>query len=151
MKILAAALCLALSVQAMAQNTTAPSNQAPVAVQKKNNPKNPEQRAVRILRQMSSKIQLSEAQSTQVKQILIEREEARDAALKAAGGDVQKARPEIKASREKAEQKLKSVLSPEQYKAWQDYREELKRQKQEKMKQENPKGGSEKIQEEDFY
>lgn len=144
--ILAGLLSLGLGLQAQQSETP-----ASVTQKKSERKSTPEDRAMRLTRLMSSKVQLNDEQLKQVNQILVERENSRDAALKAYNGDKEKARKDIRGSRQKAENKLKEVLTAEQWKTWQQFKEEQKKKKQQKIDGEGQGNTPQKVDEEDFY
>jgi hypothetical protein len=149
MKYFILAACLSFGIGAQAQQEAAPA--ATTTQTKAQRKSTPEERAMRLTRLMSSKVKLNDEQLKQVNQILLERENAKESALKAYNGDKEKARKDIRGSRAKAEAKLKEVLTDEQWKTWQQFKEEQKNKKQQKMSGENQGKAPQKIDEEDFY
>lgn len=83
----------------------------------------PQERSIRVLRMMTSKVQLSDTQQADVKQILLDRENSR-AEAKNEDGTIKK--EEFKAANMKANEKLQTVLSPEQWKNWEAFKAEQK-------------------------
>lgn len=152
MKYFILAACLSFGIGAQAQQEAAPAATSTTTTKTVSQRKStPEERAMRLTRLMSSKVKLNDEQLKQVNQILLERENSKESALKAYNGDKEKARKDIRGSRAKAEAKLKEVLTEEQWKTWQQFKEEQKAKKQQKMNGENQGNAPQKIDEEDFY
>jgi hypothetical protein len=119
--------------------TPAPNNQKRIM--------SPQERAIRVLRMMSSKINLSDTQQADVKQILLDRENAR-AEAKNEDGTIKK--EEFKAANKKANDKLQTILSPEQWKQWEAFKAEQKVRREANKTDENNKASRPEM-EEDFY
>lgn len=147
MKTLFLTACLAFSFGAFAQSkqTTAPTQQQ-AKTQKRT--LTPEDKATRALRMIISQTGLRDDQTQAVKQILLDRENAKESAKKANQGDKEKARAEIQAINQKSEEKLQAILSPEQWKRWITSREDQKKRKEAKREGE---GKGEVAPEEDYY
>lgn len=129
---------MAASAQSKQQSTASPaqSNQKRVMT--------PQERSVRVLRMMTSKVNLSETQQAEVKQILLDREVARAEANKTNSKEA------FKAANQKANTKLEAVLSPEQWKLWEEFKTNQKaRREQNKANPNNQQTRPE--MEEDFY
>ena len=110
MKTLLLTACMAFSVGAFAQT---PEKAAPTQQQAKAQKRTltPEDKAVRALRMVISKTGLTDQQSPAVKQILLDRENAKEAARKANKRDKEKVKAEIESINQKA--KLQAILTPE--------------------------------------
>jgi Spy/CpxP family protein refolding chaperone len=113
-----------------AQNTTPASSTTITKTTKQKKELSPEDRAVRVLRMMTSKAQLTDAQSADVKQILLDREKSIANARNTLQGKERKAAIDV--ARNKADSKLQTILSPEQWKSWVTFKEEQKKRHQEK-------------------
>jgi hypothetical protein len=96
---------------------------------------------------MSSKINISDTQQADVKQILLDRENAR-AEAKNEDGTIKK--EEIKAANKKANDKLQTILTPEQWKQWETFKAEQKTRREANKAEENNKQSRPEM-EEDFY
>lgn len=107
----------------------------------------PQERAIRVLRMMTSKINLSDVQQADVKQILLDRENAR-AEAKNEDGSIK--REEMKAVNAKANEKLQAALSPEQWKNWEAFKAEQKARR-EANKADKKDQNTRPEMEEDFY
>jgi len=119
--------------------TPAPNNQKRIM--------SPQERAIRVLRMMSSKINLSDTQQADVKQILLDRENAR-AEAKNEDGTIKK--EEFIAVNKKANDKLQTILTPEQWKQWETFKAEQKTRREANKAEENNKQSRPEM-EEDFY
>ncbi|MFN5317434.1 MAG: hypothetical protein ACK5CY_01180 [Bacteroidia bacterium] len=122
MKAYFVAICLsafALSAAAQQVEKQAPSPQS-VSVKKSN--LTPEERAVRQLRKMSGPAMLKKEQMEPVKAVLLAREQEKER-IKNEAIPNKKALKELN---EKSEAQLKSILSEEQWKSWEKWREEQK-------------------------
>lgn len=149
MKTLLLTACMAFAVGAFAQTTekAAPTQQQAKA-QKRT--LTPEDKAVRALRMVISKTGLTDQQTPTVKQILLDRENAKEAARKANKGDKDKVKSEIESINQKADAKLQEILTPEQWKRWVNFKEEHKKKKEAKREAEGKDKG-ELAPEEDYY
>ncbi|MEZ5172997.1 MAG: hypothetical protein R2850_05720 [Bacteroidia bacterium] len=114
-------------------------------------PMNAEDRAVRILRMMSSKTNLSDAQSAEVKKILLEREQVKVDARNEDGTFNPAKKEEVKAANKKANDDLQKVLTPEQWTKWEAFRAEVKQRRAEKKADPNKGDMRAPDAEEDFY
>jgi hypothetical protein len=112
-----------------AQNVTPASSTTITKTTKQKKELSPEDRAVRVLRMMTSKAQLTDAQSADVKQILLDREKSIANARKTLQGKESKAAIDV--ARIKTDNKLQTILSPEQWKSWVTFKEENKKRRQE--------------------
>jgi Spy/CpxP family protein refolding chaperone len=125
-------IAIALLVSGTAANAQK-SDVAPAA--KSTNAKRqlgPEDRAVRVLRMMTSQVGLSDAQTAEVKQILLTRENVRASARNEDGSLNPAKKDEVKAANQKANEQLKEILTPEQWQKWEAYKQELKKRREEK-------------------
>ena len=133
--------------------TNAQNSNATPAAKSTNSKKQlgPEDRAVRVLRMMTSQVGLSEAQTAEVREILLKRENVRVAARNEDGSLNPAKKDEVKAANQKANEQLQEILTPEQWQKWETYKQELKKRRAEKK--ENPGKGSSSNpdSEEDFY
>lgn len=134
MKILVLSALLAVSSLSFAQSQQAPT-QTKTTQQKRE--LTPEDKAIRQLRLMTSKTNLTDAQTPEVKQILLARENEKEAARKANGGDKEKLKSSYKAINVKYDDKLQAALTPEQWKNWVTFREDFKKRREAKLAQ-NP-------------
>jgi Spy/CpxP family protein refolding chaperone len=133
----------AITASTFAQtNVAAPQANAPA----KQKSLSPEDRAIRVLRMMTSRVGLKDNQQADVKAVLIERENAKAEAKKLTDKAAKKSKmQEIKTS---SETKLQNILTPEQWTAWNKFKEE------QKVKREANKEGTKSTapqNEEDFY
>jgi hypothetical protein len=122
MKAYFVAICLsafAFSASAQQVEKQAPSAQS-VSVKKSN--LTPEERAVRQLRKMSGPAMLKKEQMEPVKAVLLAREQEKERIKNAENPD----KKALKELNEKSEAQLKSILSEEQWKGWEKWREEQK-------------------------
>jgi hypothetical protein len=122
MKAYFVAICLsAFAFSAVAQQVEkqAPAPQS-VSVKKAN--LTPEERAVRQLRKMSGPAMLKKEQMEPVKAVLLAREQEKERIKNAANPD----KKALKELNEKSEAQLRSILSDEQWKSWEKWREEQK-------------------------
>jgi hypothetical protein len=142
---LSACLAFALGTYAQSTETTAPAKQQ-AKTQKRN--LTPEDKATRALRMVIGQTGINDSQTQAVKQIFLDRENAKESARKANQGDKEKVRSEIKAINQKADDKLQAILSPEQWKRWVSFKEDQRKRKEAKRAEEG-KGQSES--EEDYY
>lgn len=111
----------------------------------------PEQRAVRVLRVMSSKVALTDAQSTDVKQILLDRENVK-ASCRNEDGSINKEKiADVKAANKTANEKLQNVLTPEQLQKWNSFKAEVKERRKGNNASENNSQMKRPEMEEDFY
>ena len=149
MKTLLLTACMAFTVGAFAQTTekAAPTQQQAKA-QKRT--LTPEDKATRALRMVISKTGISDQQTAAVKQILLDRENAKEAAKKANKGDREKVKAEIESINQKSDAKLQETLTPEQWKRWVTFKEEQKKKKEAKREVEGKEKG-EQAPEEDYY
>ncbi len=144
-------IAIALLVSGTAANAQK-SDVAPAA--KSTNAKRqlgPEDRAVRVLRMMTSQVGLSDAQTAEVKQILLTRENVRASARNEDGSLNPAKKDEVKAANQKANEQLKEILTPEQWQKWEAYKQELKKRRAEKKAEPGKVAPSGPEQEEDFY
>jgi protein CpxP len=144
-------IAIALLVSGTAANAQK-SDVAPAA--KSTNAKRqlgPEDRAVRVLRMMTSQVGLSDAQTAEVKQILLTRENVRASARNEDGSLNPAKKDEVKAANQKANEQLKEILTPEQWQKWEAYKQELKKRRAEKKAEPGKGAPSGPEQEEDFY
>jgi hypothetical protein len=147
MKTLILSACMAFSAGAFAQSTEQPT---PVQQQAKNQKRNltPEDKAIRALRMVISQAGISDAQTPAVKQILLDRENAKASVRKANKGDKEKIQAEIANINSKADEKLQATLTPEQWKRWVSFKAEHEKKKAAKRAEAGKDAtGSE----EDFY
>ncbi len=111
----------------------------------------PEDRAVRVLRMMTSKANLTEAQSAEVKEILMEREKVK-ASAKNADGTINKDKiADVKAANQKANEKLQNVLSAEQWTQWENFKTQMKERRAAKKSEQGKEQMNRPEMEEDFY
>lgn len=133
---------------ANAQTNTAPTHKSKTMRAKDFTP---EQRAVRVLRMMTSQVSLADAQSADVKQILLDRENVKASARNEDGSMNKEKIADVKAANKTANEKLESVLSPEQWEKWTSFKNELK----ERRKANKSSGSDTQMKrpemEEDFY
>jgi len=113
---LSAFACSAVAQQVEKQTPTPQS----VSVKKSN--LTPEERAVRQLRKMSGPAMLKKEQMEPVKAVLLAREQEKERIKNAENPD----KKALKGLNEKTEAQLKSILSEEQWKGWEKWREEQK-------------------------
>lgn len=124
-----------------------PNNQA--AKSQKRQDLTPQDRAIRALRMLSAKTNLTEAQAAEAKQIFIDRENAR-AEARLADGTMDPAKKEsVKEANKKANQKLEALLSPEQMKQWEQFKQEQKARRE--AGKADSKQATRPEMEEDFY
>jgi hypothetical protein len=149
MKILLPLFTAFISLNAIGQTnqTNVPTSQSQNSYHKQP----PAERAILVLRMMSSKVNLNENQQLEVRQILVERENARDLAFQNHAGIKDNAKPDLKAANKSADLKLQKVLSAEQWSVWEKFRKEeaQKRKEQKANKTRTPANSPTK--EEDFY
>lgn len=147
MKTLILTACMAFSVGVFAQSTDQP---APVQQQAKTQKRNltPEDKAVRALRMVISQAGISDSQTQAVKQILLDRENAKESAKKANKGDKEKIQAEILNINAKADEKLQTSLTPEQWKRWVTFKAEHQKKKEAKRA---AAGKDSPASEEDYY
>jgi hypothetical protein len=143
MKTLILSVCMAFSAGAYAQSTEQPT---PVQQQAKN--QTPEDKAIRALRMVISQAGISDVQTPAVKQILLDRENAKESVRKSNKGDKEKIQAEIANINLKADEKLQGTLTPEQWKRWVSFKAEHEKKKAAKRAEAGKDAtGSE----EDFY
>jgi Spy/CpxP family protein refolding chaperone len=106
----------------------------------------PEDRAIRVLRMMTSRVGLKDNQQAEVKAILIDRENAKAEAKKLTEKSSKKVKTQEAQSN--ADDKLQKVLTPEQWTAWVKFKEE---QKAKKVANKDGSKSNEPQKEEDFY
>ncbi len=130
----------------IAQNATPATTTAP----KQKKELSPEDRAIRVVRMMTSKAHLTDAQAADVKQIILEREKAKVEIRKAGKGKEKKAAiDEINTS---TEAKLQKILSADQWKSWLTFKEEQKKRYQERKEaQKSTDTPANPADQEDFY
>lgn len=147
---LAAAVMLVscLTANAQTERAVAPANKN-ASSQKRQ--MSPEERAVRVLRMMTSKTNLTEAQSAEVKQILLEREQVKASARNEDGTINKDKIADVKAASMKANEKLQAVLTPEQWKNWESYKEQVKERRAAKKAEQRKEQINSPEMEEDFY
>lgn len=107
----------------------------------------PEDRAIRVLRMMTVKAQLTDVQQAEVKQILIEREKAKEAAKT----NTETSKGARKSAQSAGDAKLKAAMTPEQWTKWEAFRTENKAKRADKAKETNPAAPANPANEEDFY
>lgn len=127
---------------AQTNGVAAPQTNAPA----KQKTLSPEDRAIRVLRMMTSRVGLKDNQSAEVKAILIERENAKAEAKKLTEKGAKKAK--MQEAQALAETKLQKVLTPEQWTAWVKFKEE---QKAKRANNQDGTKSNEPQKEEDFY
>lgn len=81
----------------------------------------PEQRATMMTKRMTKELALNTDQQAKVKALILQRENEREEQMKAR-----------KAEREKMDAQLKAILTADQYKQFEQKKEEMKKQRQEK-------------------
>lgn len=134
MKSLLSIIILCLSVVSFAQ-TNASKSAAPTTNQSGNNPKKdltPEQRATRVIRMMSHKVSLTEAQHAALKPLVNEREVEKEKIKTNSSLDSKSKRAAIMEINTKYDALLKKELSPEQWTKYEEFRVEMKAKRAEK-------------------
>jgi len=121
---------LVLSGLTVSAQNAAPASTPTSKTTKQKKELSPEDRAVRVLRMMTSKANITDAQTPEVKQILLDREKSIENAKNTLKGNDKKAA--IEAARSKADSKFQAILSPEQWKSWVSFKEEQKKRRMEK-------------------
>jgi hypothetical protein len=114
------AFMLSAVAQQVEKQTPTPQS---VSVKKAN--LSPEERAVRQLRKMSGPAMLKKEQMEPVKAVLLAREQEKERIKNAEIPD----KKALKQLNEKSETQLKAILSEEQWKSWEKWREEQKARK----------------------
>lgn len=144
-----AATLIGSGISLDAQNVTpAPAKPAQAKTQKK--ALTPEDRTVRVIRMMTAKTNLTDAQFADAKQIILERENTIEETRKSTAGKDKKAA--IDAARTKADSKLQGVLTPEQWKLWLTFKaEQQKRHHEKKAAKTQPASSTNPADQEDFY
>ena len=110
----------------------------------------PQERSIRVLRMMTSKVNLSDTQQADVKQVLLDRENAKAAARNADGSAKATTKEEIKAANQRASEKLQTILSPEQWKTWEEFKSNQKARREQNKANQNRQESRPEM-EEDFY
>ncbi|MEX1189820.1 MAG: hypothetical protein WED33_11225 [Bacteroidia bacterium] len=147
--LMAAAMTIScLCANAQTEKSTSPAQKS-AKVQKRD--LTPEDRAVRVLRMMTSKAGLTDAQTSEVNQILIEREKAKAAARNEDGTINKDKIADVKAANKKAEDKLQQVLTPEQWNNWEAFKKETKERRAARKADGNKQQMNRPEMEEDFY
>ncbi len=137
--IIAAILVLSISAFAQEKNENESNNQ-------KREHRSPEERNAMLLKKMTSELNLNAKQQEQIKAVMAEQKAKREAFMKEkmANNEATKeaTKEELNARREKMQgakkemdEKLKSILTPEQYTKWSTLREEAKDKMKEKRKE----------------
>jgi hypothetical protein len=135
---------MAVSAQSKQQTNASPtqSNQKRVMT--------PQERSVRVLRMMASKVNLSDTQQAEVKQVLLDREIARTEARNEDGTIKADSKESLKAANQKANDKLATILSPEQMKTWEEFKSNQKVRREQNKANSNTQQSRPEM-EEDFY
>jgi hypothetical protein len=110
----------------------------------------PQERSVRVLRMMASKVNLSDTQQAEVKQVLLDREIARAEARNEDGTIKADSKESLKAANQKANDKLATILSPEQMKTWEEFKSNQKVRREQNKANSNTQQSRPEM-EEDFY
>lgn len=106
----------------------------------------PEDRAIRVLRMMTSRVGLKDNQQADVKVVLIERENAKAEAKQLTDKSAKKTK--MQAVQTTADAKLQKILTSEQWTAWGKFKEE---QKAKRASNKDDSKSLEPQKEEDFY
>lgn len=145
-----AASLIVSGISAEAQNVSPNAQPKPKASATQKKEMTPEQRTTRIVRMMTAKTNLSDAQAADVKNIVFEREVALATARKSMTGKEKKAT--IDAAKSKADEKLQTIMTPEQWKKWLSFKEEQKKRHQDKKAAAQPTTSpTNAAEQEDFY
>lgn len=116
-----------------------------------NNRKTAEERATRASRMMTANLQLSHEQQSQIMPILMERERNKDAARAQHAKSREVERNAIKKINNDADERLKQVLTPEQFQKLLELREEQKQKAKERKTGDAKDKLAVPSDEEDFY
>ncbi len=137
-----------LTANAQTEKSVAPA-QKNASAQKRQ--MSPEDRAVRVLRMMTSKTNLTEAQTAEVKQILLEREQVKASARNEDGTMNKDKAADVKAATQKANEKLQAVLTAEQWTNWENHKAQMKERRAAKKSEPGKEQINRPEMEEDFY
>lgn len=116
-----------------------------------NNRKPAEERATRATRMMTANLQLSHEQQSQIMPILMERERNKDAARNQHANNREAERNAVKKVNSDADERLKEVLTAEQFQKLQTLREEQKQKAKERKTGDAKEKRAAPSDEEDFY
>jgi Spy/CpxP family protein refolding chaperone len=91
----------------------------------------PQQRLERRVSMMIERLQLSQQQATQIRQILSEEQTQMQALRQKAegGADRESLRPEMQSIRQRSEQRIEAVLTEQQRATYRDFRESIRKQR----------------------
>lgn len=123
-------LCLFIAVNGFGQQDSS----RPGKKQKESIKQNPDKKALLTYRKIKSKISLDSAQSAEVRKILIEREREKEKARKLYPEKSEKRRIAIREIHLKYDEKLKSVMSEDQWKKFLEIRKDMVKKHKEKVK-----------------
>lgn len=92
----------------------------------------PQQRLERRVSMMTERLQLSQQQATQIRQILSEEQTQMQALRQKAGdgADRESLRPEMQSIRQRSEQRIEAVLTEQQRATYRDFRESMRKQRE---------------------
>jgi Spy/CpxP family protein refolding chaperone len=152
MKTILSLVLACFSVVIFAQNNATKSN-APVENQQGNKQKSnltPEQRATRVIRMMSHKVNLTDAQNAALKPILNQREMEKEKIKSNSALEPKAKRASILEINAKYDEMIKKELTSEQWLKFEEFREEMKAKRAEKSNA-KPQQDSMPDMEEGFY
>jgi periplasmic protein CpxP/Spy len=103
----------------------------------------PAQRIERRVSMMTERLQLSQAQATQIRQILTQESEQMRAIFEKGqnGADREALRPEIQTLRESTDKKIDAVLTEAQRKSYVELREQMRQRRGERGERKQPRQG----------
>jgi Spy/CpxP family protein refolding chaperone len=113
--------------------------------------KSVDERATRATRMMTANLQLNQEQSSKIVPVLKEREIAKDLAREKHANDKAAKKAAIKAAHDKADESLKTILTPEQFTKLLALREEQKQKNKDRKTGDSKDINKSSAEDEDFY
>ena len=103
----------------------------------------PQQRVERRISMLTERLQLSQQQATQLRQILTEEQTQLQPLWQRAeaGADRESLRPEMKAIRQRTEQRIEGVLTEQQRTTYRELRESMRKERGEGGRRRSPRNG----------